>query len=186
MKYSLLGDSKNQNKYDFLNPYKVFGGIRGLILKPFFRSCGFPIVIEKNVRFANSRQIEIGKWVRIRHGTQILNNVQIKDYVFMGQHCNIGADTLLEENVTLADYVCILGNTHEISNPAKRAGKTYLLGKTAVKKGAWLGYRAIVLPQVSYIGEGAVVGAGAVVTKNVPDHSIVVGNPAKIIRQLDA
>jgi len=57
------------------------------------------------------------------------------------------------------------------------------VGKTTVKKGASIGAGAIILPGVT-IGINAIVGAGAVVTKNIPDNSIVFGNPAKIIRTL--
>ena len=47
-----------------------------------------------------------------------------------------------------------------------------------------MGYRAIVLPQVRYIGRGSIIGAGSVVTKDVEDHTIVAGNPAKVIKIL--
>ena len=55
--------------------------------------------------------------------------------------------------------------------------------KVHIKKGAFVGVGAIVLPGVT-LGEGAVVSAGSVVTRSVPDHALVVGNPAKIITQL--
>ncbi|WP_330911062.1 acyltransferase [Nostoc sp. UHCC 0870] len=163
---------------------KLIGGARGLILKTIFKQCGFPVSIEKAVKFSQSRTVEIGNWVRIRYSTQILNHVHIHNHVFIGRYCDIGNHVVLEENVTLADYVCILGDTHDHSNSDKRAGKLYSPGQKVIGKGAWIGYRAIILPQVRYIGCGALVGAGSVVTKDVPDNCVVVGNPAKIISNL--
>ncbi|MBW4424470.1 MAG: acyltransferase [Nostoc desertorum CM1-VF14] len=160
---------------------KLIGGVRGLILKPIFKQSGFPVSIEKLVRFSRSQTVEIGNWVRIRYGTQILNHVHIHNHVFIGRYCDIGNHVVLEENVTLADYVCILGDTHDHTNSYQRAGKLYSPGQKIIGKGAWIGYRAIILPQVRYIGLGAVIGAGSVVTKDVPDNCVVVGNPAKII-----
>lgn len=180
-----LAKLKQQRKLDLSNPYKLIGGLRGLLLKPFLKRCGLPVVIEKQVKFTKVSSVALGKWSRIRSGTQILKNVVLSDGVFVGQSCDIGNNTVLEENVTLADRVCILGSTHQFDNPEKRAGRTYSPGKTVIAKGAWIGYGAIVLPQVDYIGRGAIVGAGAVVTKNVPDHSIAVGNPARVIRELN-
>lgn len=53
-----------------------------------------------------------------------------------------------------------------------------------IKKNAWIGARAIIMPGVT-IGENAVVGSGSVVTKDVPDNTIVVGNPARILRTIE-
>lgn len=54
-----------------------------------------------------------------------------------------------------------------------------------IQKGAWIGAGATILPGIS-IGKHAIVGAAAVVTKDVPDYAIVVGNPAKVVKTLDA
>lgn len=54
-----------------------------------------------------------------------------------------------------------------------------------IQKGAWIGANAVILAGVS-VGKYAIVGAGAVVTKDVPDYAVVVGNPAKVIKMLDA
>lgn len=62
---------------------------------------------------------------------------------------------------------------------------TYTYGKVVIKKNAWLGLNVTICPGVS-IGKYAVVAAGAVVTKNVPDYAVVGGVPAKVIKMLDA
>jgi acetyltransferase-like isoleucine patch superfamily enzyme len=172
---------QNQMSGKMLTPEKLIGGLRGLLLRPFFSRCGFPVVIEVGVNFSRIKSVELGNWVRIRYGTQILNNIQISNNVFIGRYCDIGNNTVIEEHVTLADYVCILGDTHDYSDQNKRAGKMYSSGEKVIGRGAWVGYRAIILPQVRYIGRGAVIGAGAVVTKDVPDGCVVAGNPAKPI-----
>ncbi|MEG4806456.1 acyltransferase [Microcoleus sp. F8-D3] len=163
---------------------KVIGIFRGLLLKLFLRSCGFPITIEHEVRFLSIRTVEIGNWVTIRWHTQINENVKIGNKVFIGKYCDIGMNVVIEDAVTLADYVCLLGNTHNYNDPENRAGEIYSPGTKVIGQGAWIGYRAIVLPQVRYVGRGSVIGAGAVVTKDVQDHTIVAGNPAKVIGSL--
>jgi acetyltransferase-like isoleucine patch superfamily enzyme len=163
---------------------KVIGICRGLLLNLFSSSGGFPIVIEHEVRFLSIKTIEIGNWVTIRWHTQINENVKLGDNVFIGKYCDIGKNVVIEDAVTLADYVCLLGDTHHYNNPQKRAGEIYSPGTKVIGQGAWIGYRAIILPQVRYVGRGSIIGAGAVVTKDVQDHTIVVGNPAKVIGNL--
>jgi acetyltransferase-like isoleucine patch superfamily enzyme len=164
---------------------KVIGILRGLILKLFARSCGFPVTIHEKVRFIDgAKTIEIGNWVTILWHTQIQENVKLGEKNFIGKYCDIGKNVVIEDAVALADYVTILGNTHDYNNPENRAGELYSPGTKVIGKGAWIGYRAIVLPQVRYIGRGSIIGAGSVVTKDVEDHTIVAGNPAKVIKIL--
>ena len=59
-----------------------------------------------------------------------------------------------------------------------------LCEKIIIKKGAWIGAGASILPGVT-VGKYAIVGAGAIVTKDVPDYSVVVGTPAKVVKKLD-
>lgn len=85
----------------------------------------------------------------------------------------------IDDGVMMAPEVALLTVNHEPKNI--RVVKT---GEIHLKKKAWLGARAIILPGVT-VGENAIVGSGAVVTKDVPDNSIVVGSPARVIRTLD-
>lgn len=68
---------------------------------------------------------------------------------------------------------------------AQTAGKTLPLGKIHIGRNVWIGAGAIVLPGVT-IGDGAVVAAGAVVTKDIPDNTIVGGVPAKVMKTITA
>lgn len=87
--------------------------------------------------------------------------------------------------ITIEDDVQIAGNVSLLSNNHDLYDRQILLCKPIViRKGAWIGANAVVLAGVE-IGKHAVVGAGSVVTKDVPDYSVVVGNPAKVIKTLD-
>lgn len=115
-----------------------------------------------------------------------------KDYANLkiGKHCCIGTNTFFDlvEPINIEDEVAISAEvmflTH--SDPGERPlGKHYKrkTGSIRVGRGAWIGARAIILPGVT-IGECSVIGAGAVVNKDVPSYSMAVGVPAKTIKKL--
>ena len=85
----------------------------------------------------------------------------------------------IEDGVQIAPQVTILTVNHDLKNKT-----TVKCSPVHIKNGAWIGARAIILPGV-IIGENAVVGAGSVVTKDVPANTVVVGNPAKIIKEIE-
>lgn len=90
---------------------------------------------------------------------------------------NIGDD------VALGPGVKVLSSSHDITSPERRAGETRVYS-TVIEKGAFVGGGSVILPGVR-IGEGSVVGAGSVVTKDVAPHTVVAGNPARMLRELD-
>ena len=110
-------------------------------------------------------------------------NIKIGKNVFINSCCRfqdqggieIGDGSLIGHNTTIATL------NHDF-NPAKRQNLT----PNAVKigKNVWIGSDCTILPGVE-IGDGAIVGAGSVVTKSVPENTIVAGNPAKVIRKLE-
>lgn len=88
-------------------------------------------------------------------------------------------------NVTLDDDVRIAMNVQIITNNHDSYDRDVLTIKDVhIKKNAWIGAGATILPGVT-VGENAIVGAGSIVTKDVPDNAVVVGNPAKVIKTLD-
>lgn len=142
---------------------------------------------------------KIGKGTKIWHNSQIQKGAQIGENCVIGHNCfvggkaKIGKGVKLESNidvwdlVTLEDYVFVGPSavfTNDINPRAKYPKKQYPQhGKwlpTLVKEGATIGANATILCNHT-IGKWAMVGAGAVVANDVPDYSIVVGLPAKVI-----
>jgi acetyltransferase-like isoleucine patch superfamily enzyme len=119
---------------------------------------------------------------RIGDGLSIWNNSTIDYDCVIGNGVRIHAGvyvaqfTVIEDDVFLAPGVIIANDTHPICMPCRK-------GPT-IKRGARVGINATLLPEV-VIGEEALVGAGAVVTKDVPARAVVVGNPARVINTVD-
>lgn len=109
-------------------------------------------------------------------------NTKIGKNVFINFDCiflDLGGITI-EDNVMLAPKVSLLSEGHPISAKERQ---TLTTGKIHIKKNAWIGANATILQGVT-IGENSVVAAGAIVSKDVPDNTIVGGIPAKIIKTI--
>ncbi len=114
----------------------------------------------------------------------ICSHCFIENQVVVGDRVTVKCGVQLWDGVTLEDDVFVGPNatfTNDREPRSRNAGATLL--PTLVKKGASIGANATILPGLT-IGEGAVVGAGAVVTKDVPPRTLVVGNPARVVRAL--
>lgn len=109
-------------------------------------------------------------------------NIKIGRNVFINSNLLAMArgGVVIEDNVQIAANVQLLTNNHD---PYDRA--VLLCKPIHIKNGAWIGAGATILPGVC-VGEHAIVGASSVVTKDVPDYAVVVGNPAKIVKMLEA
>lgn len=114
----------------------------------------------------------------IGEGTKIASFVEIGGSK-IGKHCKIEAfafiplGTVIEDYVFIGPHVCICNDKHP-----DLISKEWTISNVHVKKGASIGARSVILPGVT-IGKHSVVGAGSVVTKNVPDFTVVFGNAAK-------
>lgn len=110
-------------------------------------------------------------------------NIRIGRNVFINFDCTflvLGGITI-EDNVLIAPKVSLLSEGHPIS-PENR--QSLVPGRIHIKRNAWIGANATILPGVT-VGENAVVAAGAVVSKDVPDNAVVGGIPAKIIKAIE-
>jgi len=127
----------------------------------------------------------------IGDGTRVGTFVEIQRGVTVGKRCKISSHTFICEGVTIEDE-CFIGHHVVFINdkvPAAvnpdgslQTAADWKCIPTRVCKRASVGSGAVILCGVT-IGEGAVVGAGAVVTKDVPAHTVVAGNPARVLRK---
>ena len=105
-------------------------------------------------------------------------------YIGRMSQINAWEEVIIEENVLIADRVLITDADHNYKDkslPIIQQGDKFI-GKIHIKSGAWIGINAVILPNVK-IGVNSVVAANCVVNKDVPDNSIAVGVPAKILKK---
>jgi UDP-2-acetamido-3-amino-2,3-dideoxy-glucuronate N-acetyltransferase len=129
---------------------------------------------------------------RIGDNTKIGPFVEIQKGCTVGRNCKIQSHSFLCEGVTIEDEVFVGHGVMFINDRYPRSATVsgalqteddWKVVPTVIKKGASIGSNATILCGVT-VGEGAIVGAGSVVTKNVPPQTIVAGNPAKVIRKI--
>src|SRR3954466_2561863 len=156
---------------------------------PEFNRITADVKLGRDVRifgFANLYGCEIGDEVKIGTFVEIQKGVKI------GRRCKISSHTFICEGVTLEDEVFIGHNVTFTNDLYPRAAnldgspqteKDWTCIPTLVKRGASIGSSATLLCGIT-IGEFAVVGAGSVVTKDVPSHTVVAGNPARVLKRL--
>ena len=140
---------------------------------------------------------------RVGARTRVWAFAHILGGAIVGEDCNICDHTFIEDGVILGDRVTVkcgvflwkglivgddvlLGPNSTFTNDRYPRSKntTFTMLQTRIGKGASIGANATLLPGIA-IGEGALVGSGSVVTKDVPAHAVVVGNPARVLRFLD-
>ena len=108
---------------------------------------------------------------RLRIGADNLINI--------GCVFELHADVTTEDRVSLGHEVMFLTSSHRVGPASRRAG-TVTTSPISVESGVWIGARSVILPGIT-VGEGAVVAAGAVVTKDVKPHTLVAGAPAQVL-----
>ena len=125
---------------------------------------------------------KIGTFVEIQKNAVIGQNVKVSSHTFICEGVEI------EDNVFVGHNVSFINDKYPRSANADGSLQTeadWKVVKTLVKRGASIGTSATILCGVT-IGENAIVGAGSVVTKDVPDNAVVAGNPARLMRKLEA
>lgn len=138
-------------------------------------------------RFINLYGCDVGDETKIGAFVEIQKNARV------GRRCKISSHTFICEGVTIEDHVFI-GHGVMFTNDAYPRATTdagdlqteqdWAVAPTLVKRGASIGSGATILPNL-VVGERAIVGAGSVVTRNVPDDAVVAGCPARVLRRLN-
>jgi acetyltransferase-like isoleucine patch superfamily enzyme len=144
------------------------------------------------------RDVRLSKFINL-YGCEIGDETKIGAFVevqkkaTIGKRCKISSHTFICEGVTIEDNVFVGHGVVFINDSYPRATnpdgslqteQDWRVERTLVKKGASIGSGATILSHV-VIGENAIVGAGSVVTKDVPANAIVAGNPARVLRKVD-
>jgi acetyltransferase-like isoleucine patch superfamily enzyme len=106
--------------------------------------------------------------------------VYIEEGVVIGDNCKIRPFVFIPTGVTIENSVFIGPSVSFTNDKYPRIKGTWKMLRTIVKKGASIGARSVILPGIT-IGEDALIGAGSVVTRDVPDKAVVTGNPARLI-----
>lgn len=144
----------------------LFNSIRRFLVAQIFKSTGSGVNINRNAYFGNGHNIRIG------------NDSSI------GRDCQVANDTTIGNDVMMAPEVIIFSvghNTQQTDVPMRQQGNTQP-NPVTIGNDVWIGQRTIIMPGVT-IDDGAIIGSGSVVTKDVAAYSVVAGNPAKLIKQ---
>jgi acetyltransferase-like isoleucine patch superfamily enzyme len=154
-----------------------------------FLSIADDVKLGENVKLANFVNLY---GCSVGDGTKIGTFVEVQKNAFIGRNCKIQSHTFICEGVTIEDNVFVghgvtfINDTYPRATNAEGGLQTeadWKVEPTFVRKGASIGSGATILAKVT-IGENAIVGAGSVVTKDVPPNAIVAGNPARVVRRL--
>jgi acetyltransferase-like isoleucine patch superfamily enzyme len=137
-------------------------------------------------KFINLYGCEIGDETKIGAFVEIQKNARVGRRCKVSSHSFICEGVDIEDNVFIGHGVTFINDSYPRATTAGGGLQTeadWKLEKTVVKRGASIGSGSTILSKVT-IGENAIVGAGSVVTKDVPANTIVAGNPAKILRSI--
>lgn len=156
---------------------------------------GSNVSIINPLKIQGYQNIEIHDDVVIQYKSWLaaLPFIDNKCLLIIGKGCNLGhfnhiyatKEIILEENVLTADKVYISDNLHEYSDPSIPIMNQGIKQVSSVRigRGSWIGENVCIIG--ANIGKNCVIGANAVVTKDIPDYSVAVGIPAKVIKKFD-
>jgi len=156
-----------------------------------FNAIANDVKLGKNVRlskFVNLYGCEIGDDTKIGAFVEIQKNASVGQRCKVSSHTFICEGVLIEDNVFVGHGVMFTNDTYPRATSLEGKLQTeadWKVERTLVKRGASIGTGATILPNVC-IGENAIVGAGSVITRDVPANAVVAGNPAKVLRYLES
>ena len=156
-----IRDSQLNHKFNLALPYTDEWW--SLMKELFYNQIGENSIVNGQLTVVLPKNVTIGKGVTVMNGALMM----------------AAGGITIEDKVLIAANVKLISNNHD---PYER--DVLICRPILIKEGAWVGAAATILPGVT-IGKYAIVGSDSVVTKDVPDYAVVVGNPAKIIKYLD-
>ncbi|WP_091899739.1 DapH/DapD/GlmU-related protein [Prevotella sp. lc2012] len=159
------------------------------LFAPLYQHRGRHSVIHRSVRMDTPpyRRFSLGDYSVIESFACINNavgDVNIGNYSRIGLHNTIIGPVIIGSHVNLAQGITVTALNHIFSDPQKRIDEQGVCtNQVIIEDDTWIGANAVILPGVT-IGRHSVIAAGAVVTKDIPPHSLAAGIPAKIIKQI--
>lgn len=184
---------------DYQSIMKLYTRIHNRIWRMLFTSnfkrFGKSSSIKFPLKIQNAKYIEIGNHVHIYHKAWLvalkrddnIPNLIIDDYTTIGHFSTLSAvkDVYIGKNVLIADNVYISDNIHAYEDVTLPIGKQPVIFKSSVHIGddSWIGKQVSILG--AKIGKHCVIGANSVVTRDIPDYSVAVGSPARVIKRYD-
>ena len=141
----------------------------------------------KLAKFINLYGCEIGDETKVGAFVEIQKNATVGKRCKISSHTFICEGVMIEDNVFIGHGVMFINDTYPRATAAGGSLQTeadWKVERTVIKRGASIGSGATILCNTT-VGENAIVGAGSVVTKDVPANSIVAGNPAKVLRYIE-
>ena len=183
---------------------KIISLIRYVFIKIMhkFYFLGWPVKFARNIDFLNTDYIYIGNHTSIDSQCEIvvikehINEIDFQEapVIKIGKRVGVGKGTLIygAKSVNIEDYVmispyCLISDyDHQYTNTDKPIVNQPLtkIQPVLIKEGSWIGSHTVILSGVT-IGKNCVIGAGSVITKNIPDFSVAVGTPARVIKKYD-
>jgi acetyltransferase-like isoleucine patch superfamily enzyme len=137
-------------------------------------------------QFINLYGCEVGDETKIGAFVEIQKNARVGKNCKISSHSFICEGVLIEDNVFIGHGVTFINDTYPRATTEDGTMQTeadWKVEPTVIRRGASIGSGATILSNVT-VGEHAIIGAGSVVTKDVPAHAVVAGNPARMLRQL--
>lgn len=170
---------------------KDFDGTKRFLAKYTCRKYDIPTLVSKRQE-AYTKYYNMGDNCAIEHNVELSRQHYLQGTIKIGKNVllakNVFVDysghVIIEDNVKLANGV-IIESHHRDLEAYERGEDINIQTSILIREGAYIGSRAIILSSCHYIGKNARIGAGAVVTKDIPDYALVAGVPAKVIKMLN-